>query len=250
MAIMKGTSSGCLVCGDELIYGDYTEMHCHYCGKAVETNVSCEKAHFVCDECHSADALDLIERYCLNTHLAEPYTIAEELMSMPQLKMHGPEHHFLVPAVLLAAYNNAAYKNIELRKKLAVARKRAEGIPGGYCGTHGNCGAGVGAGVFVAVLTESTPLSDKEWQMSNLMTGRTLIKIAEHGGPRCCKRDTFLALAEAVEFVKEQFDVQIPANRENFQCEFSPYNKQCLHSDCEFFKPKLSDLNAEASGPI
>jgi hypothetical protein len=32
--------------------------------------------------------------------------MALNLMKNPQIKMHGPEHHFLVPAVLLAAYYN------------------------------------------------------------------------------------------------------------------------------------------------
>ncbi len=30
--------------------------------------------------------------------------LAIRLMRLPAVKMHGPEHHFLVPAVLLAAY--------------------------------------------------------------------------------------------------------------------------------------------------
>jgi len=51
-------------------------------------------------------ANDLIEQYCLHTGQTDPLEIAVTLMKNPALKMHGPEHHLLVPAVLLAAFYN------------------------------------------------------------------------------------------------------------------------------------------------
>jgi len=108
--------------------------------------------------------------------------------------MHGPEHHFLVPAVLIAAYYNL---NVEYQTKiqnLKIARQRSEKIPGGFCGSHGTCGACIGAGIFFSIITQTTPLSGKTWQQSNLLTGTCLVEIAMKGGPRCCKRDTLLLL--------------------------------------------------------
>ena len=39
------------------------------------------------------------------------------------------------------------------------------------------------------------------------MTGRALTAIGENGGPRCCKRDSYLAIFEAVKFTAEKLSV-------------------------------------------
>jgi hypothetical protein len=115
-------------------------------------------------------------------------------MKNPQIKMHGPEHHFLVPAVLFTAYQNQTGEKDGRRSKLEIIRNRAELVKGGFCGTHGTCGAAIGAGIFCSVITDTTPLSTDTWRLSNKITAHCLISIAEHGGPRCCKRDTFISI--------------------------------------------------------
>ncbi|VUT25840.1 MAG: hypothetical protein MOIL_01256 [Candidatus Methanolliviera sp. GoM_oil] len=55
---------------------------------------------------------------------------------------------------------------------------------GGFCGYHGDCGAAVGTGIFISLITDATPLSKHEWKLSNLMTAKSLLSIANHGGPR------------------------------------------------------------------
>ena len=75
--------------------------------------------------------------------------------------MHGPEHHFLIPAVLLSAFYNVSGEPGEKEKKIKQARKRAENVLGGFCGFYGDCGAAVGTGIFVSVITGATPLSQK-----------------------------------------------------------------------------------------
>lgn len=148
--------------------------------------------------------------------------------------MHGPEHHFLVPAVILKCYYNVTNQENLLNDKIKKARKRAELIPGGFCGSHGNCGAGVGTGIAISIITGSTPTSKNEWQLSNLMTSKSLLAIALAGGPRCCKRDVYLGILEAIAFIKEKFNVTIPLT-ENIRCEFSFLNKECLHNNCKFY---------------
>jgi hypothetical protein len=148
------------------------------------------------------------------------------------IKMHGPEHHFLVPAVLLAAYYNRAGNLQEKKIKIVKARERAEKILGGFCGTHGNCGAAVGTGIFASLITNATPLSKKEWKESNMVTAKSLSIIAEYGGPRCCKRNTFLA----INTVTEHFNIADFYGDKNIKCEFSNFNKECLKGNCPFFK--------------
>jgi len=92
----------------------------------------------------------------------------------------------------------------------------------------------VGTGIFVSVMTEATPLSGLEWKLCNLMTAESLKEIGMHGGPRCCKRDTFLALNSAGKFLKENFELSIPMNQ-NIQCDFYRMNNECLQLECPFF---------------
>ena len=98
---------GCLVCGNNLIYLKNVEnRECYYCNETFETLVTCTDGHFICDRCHSLSANDLIEQTCINSNLKDSLELALILMREPVIKMHGPEHHFLVPAVLLATYYN------------------------------------------------------------------------------------------------------------------------------------------------
>jgi hypothetical protein len=105
---------------------------------------------------------------------------------------------------------------------------------GGFCGFYGACGAGVGTGIFLSLILKTTPLSGLEWQLCNQITSDSLRVIAESGGPRCCKRDSFLALQTAVVFLKEKLDIILPM-REVIQCEFSDKNKECLKTACTYY---------------
>ena len=234
MKDMPEHKAGCLVCGRELEYIQGTEeVECNYCKRTFSSNVKCRDGHYICDQCHGKDALGIIEEYCLNSTSKDPIGMAVELMEHPAVKMHGPEHHFLVPAVLLTAYFNVTGQAGAKKKMLELATRRSAPVLGGFCGTHGNCGAAVGAGIFISLITGSTPLAKEEWRLSNLMTSRALRTIAEHGGPRCCKRTTFLAIMEAVSFVKECLRVEM-GMRKDLECAFSPLNKECLLEDCPY----------------
>jgi len=157
--------TGCLICGAELTYEiDYTQSECSICHKCYESNVKCKNGHFICDQCHSLSANDLIENVCVNSESNDPMELATILMNSPQLQMHGPEHHFLVPAVLLAAYYNIKGDPEQKKRKIKAARERSSNILGGFCGFHGDCGVAVETGIFVSLVTEATPLSTKEWR--------------------------------------------------------------------------------------
>jgi len=228
----------CLICGKELEYLQVREkMVCQYCRDAFEAEVRCTDGHYVCNKCHSAGALELIERYCIRTKHQDPMLMAVELMHSQAVKMHGPEHHFLVPAVLLTAYYNTlgGIKSItEKEKKLREAKTRSEKVLGGFCGFYGACGAAVGTGIYISLVTNATPVSKQEWMLSNLMTSQSLNCIACAGGPRCCKRDTFIAITEAVSFTAKNLNIEIPLSA-GIKCGFSHLNRECLQTGCDFF---------------
>jgi len=177
--------------------------------------------------------MEQIENYCTSSKSKDPLELALTLMRNPNVKMHGPEHHFLIPAVLLAAYYNTKKDYKEKATKIRMAKKRSAQILGGFCGFYGDCGAAVGTGIFVSLITNATPLAVTEWRQSNLATAKSLLSIAQHGGPRCCKRNTFLAIMEATNFVEENFRVNIKAKKD-VECEFYPLNKECLKNECTF----------------
>ena len=230
---MSGHASGCLVCGEALAYRTRGEaVTCELCGAAGTSPVTCAAGHFVCDACHAAPAREVIERACRGSGSTDPVALASGLMRHPSLKLHGPEHHFLVPAVLLAAVANARGTPDQRERWLAEARRRADAVPGGSCGFQGACGAGVGVGIFVSVATGATPLARQAWGAANRATGRALTIIGTVGGPRCCKRTTWLALLSGIRAAREALDVQLEGRGPS--CDWSELNGECLGAPCPF----------------
>ncbi|MDD1647036.1 MAG: DUF5714 domain-containing protein [Methanomicrobiales archaeon] len=226
--------TGCLVCGKELRYlASPQEIACSFCGGVHRTEAACVDGHYVCDRCHGLPAIDVITTFCERSGSRDPVAIAMALMHHPAVKMHGPEHHYLIPAVLLTAWSNARGERDLLPGRLEKARQRSEWVKGGFCGLLGDCGAAVGTGIFVSVVLGATPVSGPEWRLANRMTARALSIIAEHGGPRCCKRNTFLALQEAVAFAREELGTVMESPGE-IRCTFSPLNRECRKEECPF----------------
>ena len=210
------------------------QQTCIYCGEAVGVVAEQTDEQTVCSVCRSKSVSDLIFSYCLITKSKNPVEIANVLMNFPDFKMHCPEHHFLVPAVLLSAYCNTKRKRTRLKRLLIAAKKRSEKVPGAFCGTHGSCGAAVGTGIFISLITGATPMKTIEWNLSNSMTGRSLLRMASYGGPRCCKRVTFLAIHETGRFLYERLGISLPVP-EKISCSFSHTNEQCLKDNCPFY---------------
>src|SRR5690349_23354894 len=99
--------SNCLLCGLPLVYQNEAQLlTCSLCGKDARSEATCESGHYICDACHSGSANDLIENICIHSTSTMPVELATSLMNAPSIAMHGPEHHFLVPAVLITAYYN------------------------------------------------------------------------------------------------------------------------------------------------
>ena len=226
----------CTVCGAQLIYmNEATERECFFCKSRFSSNTLCENGHFVCDLCHGLSAKGFIKRYTISSEEKDPIQIALTLMNDKRVKMHGPEHHFLVPAALLCSYFNLKHDTEKKKKAITEAEKRSKNVLGGFCGFYGTCGAAMGVGIFISIITGANPLSKTEWKLSNLATSKSLLSIALNGGPRCCKRNTLLAIIEATEFVKENLDVEIKTDVD-VECMFSPQNSECIKGSCPFYE--------------
>ena len=225
----------CLICAAPLEYLNADEiMECELCRKKQSSKTKCINGHFVCDECHTG-GMDQFVSVCLHSESRNPIEILETMMRMPFCHMHGPEHHTMVGSALLTAYKNAG-GDIDLKTALYEMQKRGRQVPGGVCGFWGACGAGISTGIYVSIITNSTPLATAAWGLSNQMTSRSLGKISEYGGPRCCKRDSYLAITEAVEFTKEHLGIEMESGA--VICSRAHLNNQCLQSTCLFHPDK------------
>ncbi len=239
IALEAGHHQGCIVCGAELEYLAAPEaVRCAFCGAASESPVRCRETHFVCDACHAAPASDAIERGCLASDSTDPIALATSLMRHPSVKLHGPEHHFLVPAALLTALCNARGQASAKPRLLAEARRRAGAVAGGFCGFQGACGAGVGVGIFVSLATGATPLTRESWGLANAATGQALTVIGSLGGPRCCKRTSWLALLGGIRFARQELGVRLEGRGP--ACEWSEVNAECLERACPFHPGRRS----------
>ncbi len=221
----------CLICGAPLEYLETEEpMECAICHKKENSKTRCVQGHYVCNDCHTA-GLDSIVGLCLHETSKNPVEILEKMMAMPFCHMHGPEHHVMVGAALLTAYKNAGGA-LDLPKALAEMLSRGKKVPGGACGFWGACGAGISSGMFVSIISGSTPLSVEPFALSHKMTAQSLAAIGEIGGPRCCKRDSFLSMLCAIEFVREEFGVEM--ERPEIVCTHFRKNNQCIGKRCPF----------------
>jgi len=230
------TKDECLICGEPLEYLDRdTIMECEICHKKENSKTRCVNGHYVCSDCHMR-GLDTIVGLCLRETSKDPVMVIEKMMALPFCHMHGPEHHVMVGAALLTAYKNAG-GDIDLDSALSEMMNRGRSVPGGACGFWGACGAGISSGMFVSIISGSTPLTNEPFSLSHRMTVSSLSAIGEVGGPRCCKRDSYLSIEAAADFVKEHFGVEM--ERSAIRCSRSSQNAQCIGKRCPY-SPKNS----------
>ena len=222
----------CGVCARPLVYSTKSVTKtCAICGKGEKTMIYCPAGHYVCDSCHSKTAIDVLHRILETTSSSDPLAILEKVMAHPSVPMHGPEHHAMVPGVIIAAVRNAGYTIPE--GAIEKALERAGKIPGGWCGLYGDCGAAVGVGIAVSVLTNATPLTGPQRSLALRATSFALSRMLDDQ-PRCCKRASRTAVVAAVDFLKEHLNIILPLSEKPF-CTYKPRNKQCAKEQCPYY---------------
>jgi hypothetical protein len=174
-----------------------------------------------------------VKEICLKSKSKNPIEILKELMALEGCRMHGPEHHVLVGSALLSAYKNAGGE-VELDEALDELEKRATQVPGAACALWGSCGAGISAGMFISIVTGASPMSGQLWRLPGRATTNSLGKIYSYGGPRCCKRDSYLSIIACTEFTKSELGVQMELDE--VACVHSQINKTCIKKACPFYK--------------
>jgi len=229
----------CAVCGAPLVYDtEPTVLACDLCGDERETMIRCPAGHFVCDACHSATALEAAIRALEASSSADPGALLEHVMDHPRLPMHGPEHHGIVAGVIVAAARNAGAAVPEGAIQTAVSRGGK--VPGGWCGYYGACGAAIGVGVAVSVLTEATPLEGPQRSQALAATAAALARMVDDQ-PRCCKRASRTAIDTAIEVLVDQLEIRLDRS-DRVACGQSERNAQCPHDACPYFRAERSAI--------
>jgi len=180
------------------------------------------------------EKVDLIKDACLKERSSDPVEVAVHLMKMEVISLHGPEHHMLDGAAFLTAYKNAGGA-IDLPTALDALASRASAMPGAMCGFWGVCGSSASIGAALSVIHGTGPMSDDAFYKDHMeYTSEAIRRIGAIGGPRCCKRNAYLSLITASNFVKRKYGIVMTVKP--FSCGFSLLNKDCLGKRCPFNK--------------
>jgi len=234
---------GCMVCGGELQYfTDFRDMCCSYCGRVQSANGCCGQDHFVCDSCHQENGIEVIKAICTTTMEKDLLTLLELIRSHPAIPMHGPEHHAMIPGIILACYRNCggALKTESILSGIS----RGADIPGGVCGFWGACGAAVGAGIAVATILAATPLTPLSRQTAQAFSAKVLAAIAHYRGGRCCQRETWIALTETARLSAQILPVTMEAQG-ILRCGQYPKNRECIRKQCPLWENRVKTVRSE-----
>ena len=223
--------SGCMVCGAELVYREVERSEtCHYCGAVRPAAARCAAGHFVCDACHRAAAVEALERICLRSREPDALALMEAVRSHPAFPMHGPEHHSLVPAVILTALRNDGAPVTE--EQIVAAIRRGETVTGGACAYLGVCGAASGVGIAASLLLGADPLDGRARQAGQRAVARVLEAVAAYDeAPRCCQRDAWTAIREATVLLPALTGLTLRSSHD-LVCRQWRANAECIRESC------------------
>lgn len=226
--------TGCLLCGAALRYLERDDhMACVKCGNVKAANALCENGHFICDDCHVATPLEIIKETCLESSETDMIRLLQQIREADAFPMHGPEHHILVPAVILATYRNLGGQVTEEMIMQGIARGNM--VPGGACGFMGICGAASGVGIAFSLLLEASPLTPNPRQKIQKLVADVLMEISSHKAARCCQRECFIALTRVAELSKDLLPIQLQAQVGPVCSQFHQ-NRECIRKACPYYK--------------
>jgi MoaA/NifB/PqqE/SkfB family radical SAM enzyme/SAM-dependent methyltransferase len=229
-------STGCMQCGGPLEYLTQDRpMACCFCGETSPANAVCAKGHFVCDRCHSEDADTVIRHICLSSTETDMITLINTIRSHPAVPLHGPEHHFAMAGVIVAAYRNLGGDVTDA--DIITAIERGKGVPGGTCGFWGGCGAPLGAGIAFGVMLKSTPVTPSERKIVQELTGALIASISHIEAARCCQREIWTVLKKVAEISRHILPLPLKAEGDT-HCGQRHLNKECPGKVCPWFGAK------------
>ncbi|MGQ4834304.1 MAG: DUF5714 domain-containing protein [Candidatus Asgardarchaeia archaeon] len=222
----------CPICGAEMIETN-RKAKCFFCGKEENADYLCPNGHYICQECRVSSPEEISTKVVNHLKTTNPLEIAERILLHPNVPIYGVEHHYIVPLSLVAAAYNAQGKTIR-KGIINTIMIRAKHIPYGACGLLGACGASVGVGIAISVLTHASYKSDVPRALSMKATASTLLDLARQGGLRCCIQSVYSAIKVGSKIIREELKIQIEEIR-NIKCIFYDKAPECKKERCEYY---------------
>jgi 7,8-dihydro-6-hydroxymethylpterin dimethyltransferase len=202
-------------------------------GEKTDTQQRIEAHQLHLDEATSSMAsLQAIASACIQSTERDLFELFLRLRQLPDIPMHGSEHHGLLAGLVVAAYRNCGGDVGE--DDVIKAIVRANVIPGRACGYLGICGAAAAMGAAFSVILDATPLRAERRQQVLQVVAKVAMTHAMQNAARCCQRECVLALKTAAELSCGHLPVTLIANSP-FRCEQSRDCVECAGSKCPFY---------------
>ena len=87
----------------------------------------------------------------------------------------------------------------------------------------------------LSILLENAPLKPEGWSDAQLMVADIAEKIAKAGAPRCCKRDSRIAVRVATGWFNKFLGTDLSLPGGNSTCDISTRNDAYLTTGCPYF---------------
>ncbi|NLJ47897.1 MAG: hypothetical protein GX430_15220 [Treponema sp.] len=194
----------------------------------------CPSGHYICPECRSAQASDVITRSVGHLDAWSPIRIADLLMSHPAFRQeaYGPDHHGIPAFAVLSALRGASLWDGSNARILAAVR-RARSVPSGSCYLSGSCGACAAAGAAVSTVL-GLDIRDRRrgeaLQAVALCTG----SLADTGGLRCCKEAVYASIQAVLKVLASSLAIPAELRESEVRCSFHSDLKDCKGPTCPY----------------
>ncbi len=162
-------------------------------------------------------------------------SLMNEIREFDIFPIHGPEHHSLVPGVILAAFKNSGGNITD--KHIMTGIERGMKVPGGACAFLGACGAAMGVGIAFSIIFEATPLTPKKRQDVQDVVADVIKEITKTRAPRCCQRECYVSLKKASNLSKEILGIKLQFD-DSLICRQFDKNRECIKKMCVLYPEK------------
>ena len=225
--------TGCLICGEPLVYETVpSERTCVKCGRSEPATSLCRNGHYVCDLCHLGDPIEIARKVCTTSSETDMLRLMKDIRAHDRFPMHGPEHHGLVPGVILATYRNLG--GPVGKDEILTGIQRGILIPGGACAYMGSCGAATGVGIAFSIILEATPLTPASRKKVQGLVGEIIQVLSQREAARCCQRECYLSFTLAAQRSGELLGLSLVADAP-FPCTQHALNNECIKAACPLY---------------
>jgi len=227
-----------MLCGTALEYPENeTRLQCAYCLKVFNGMIKCPNGHYVCDDCHNDQSVQLTGKICSETVSSDPLEIFEMINRSQKIPMLGCHHAFMAAGAFITAVKNERSLKISENMIHEVYERTRRQAVGGYCGLTGICGIAPALGACFSVILGSRCGTDKEQKTTMCAVSEIVRGIAELTGPGCCKAYARKSIEIAQEFLKKNLQIRLSESKTEIICKDSERHPHgCRKEKCPYYQ--------------